>query len=822
MRRLPLALYAGEARRACRRLLTTPVFAAGATLAVAFAVTPSVVFRLVQRAVLPPLPYEQPEDLVVLWRQYPFGRMATSFPSLDVVRRRSRTLDLAIATGVKLFLTANGRRAPIAAMAVTPSFFRVLGARMRLGRAFTEEENRVPLARPVVVISEAFWRRELGARPDVVGQSILLNDAALTVVGVAEASFPGWWGVTRRWLGFADEDAWIPAMMAPVGMVEPFHHDGRVVESPNVHCWVGLGRMRPGSGLRRVRAELDLLQSEIERTWQNGGDEARLSFAVVPAAEDAVDPKISRAVSVLTLAGLLVALLGAINVGGLFLARGLARARTLGLERVLGAPRALLVFGTGIEALLVGTAGAALALLLARGAVVVLGLLEPSAVRTPFGVSLDAAAWRMGGGSAAWALGIGTLSALAGSLAAAWRTTAVGGPAWLRTAGGSSGPGLRALRPTRPRGLLVVAEIAFAVALTLPALLLVRSVGQLVSADLGFRTDGVWATPLALPVSEYGPERAAAFVEEAVARLRCQRSVAHAAWVSTPPLQGSYTSLVDRGGVKTIATVLEVTPGAFGTLGIPIRGRDFTSKDAATPARAVVLSELAARQLAVSVGGRVDVAIGGASGAEVVGIAGDVPYDDPVKRPLPVVYVPLAQSQAAGTLLVQSDRPDVAALVQDVLSSLDRSLGPLATAPLAVSVDRSLARFRAAAWLLGTAALVALCLSAVGVYGVLSSLVALASPEVGIRIALGATPGAIAAHVLGTALALGGIGLLHGLALGLAASGALESYFYRMSRFDAWALALAALVSAALALAAAWNPALRAMRVDPIAALRSE
>lgn len=820
---LPFAAYACEARRASRRLVAAPGFAAVAVLAIAFAVTPTVIFRLVDRAVLPPLPYPRPQELVAVWRHNDWGNGATSFPKLNLVRERSRTLDVALCTGVKLVLTARCQRSSLHAMAVTPSFFRVLGARMRLGRAFSEEEDRVPLARPVVVISEAFWRRQFEGRGDIIGRQILLNDVAFTVIGVSDASFLGWWGVVRRWLGFECEDAWIPAMMSPVGMVAPaFRNNARVIEEPSVRAWLGVGRMRPGADLRQVRSELGVLGAEVRRIWPDDP----VSFEAVPLAEDAVDPKIVQTVSVLEFAGLLVALLGAIDVGGLFLARGLARSRSLALERVLGASRPVLVFGAACEATLVGIAGALVALLLTRGVVALLGQVEPTVVRAPFGMSLDPTAWRMSGASTAWALCIGALAALAGSLVAAWHTTAAEGGAVLRAGGGISGPGLSALRPTRPRGLLVVAEVTFAIALTLPALLLVRSVSRLVAADLGFRVERVSATPLVLPADAYEPRRAAAFVDEALARLRRQPGVARAAWVSTLPLQGTYSGSVQHGGAnaETVATIHTVTADAFATLGIPMRrGRDFDVRDSPGAARAVVLSELAAKQLNADIGARVDVGVSGVRGAEVVAVVADVPYDDPVKLPLPAVYLPLAQSpQTEGTFVVQSDRSDVRDLVQGLLGTLDRTLPRVSTAPLQEHVSHALSRFRAAAWLLGAAALVALGLSAAGVYGVLSALVTRSSHEVGIRIALGATSEAIAGQILRTTLALGGIGLALGLALGLVGSGPLESYLFRMGRFDLWALALAALAGAGLALAAAWAPVRRAMRVDPMTALRSE
>jgi hypothetical protein len=374
--------------------------------------------------------------------------------------------------------------------------------------------------------------------------------------------------------------------------------------------------------------------------------------------------------------------------------------------------------------------------------------------------------------------------------------------------------------------VLLTVYVAFAIALTLPALLLVRSVSLLVTADFGFRSDRVFATPLALPPSEYPPVRAARFVDQVLQGLRGQPGITRAGWVSTLPLQGGFTSLLQRSGSKVgiVATLHAATPGALATLGVPVRrGRDFDAREAAGAAPSVVLDERAARQLGVDVGGLVDVAVGDLRAAEVVGVVADVPHDDPAKLQLPAVYVPLVRwPQAEGTIVVLAERADPGGLVRDLVSSQDRALAPVVTAPLAEHVRRSLARFRAAAWLLGAAALVALGLSGVGVYGLLSLLVARSTREVGIRIALGATPGSVARVLVRATLVSGGIGLLLGLALGIAATAPLDSYLYRVRSLDLWSLALAALVSVALALAAAWVPARRAMRVEPMSALRSE
>jgi predicted permease len=821
-------VYGREAVRAARRLVARPVFTAVAVLTVAFAIAPGVVFHLVDRAVLPPLPYDHPEELVAIWQRASFGRVATSIPKLALLRERSRTLEIAAQRGaMPLFLASKGHHKRVLALFVTPSFFSVLGARPQIGRLFGEDEDRVPLGHPVVVLSDAFWRRQFDARPDVIGERIVLNDVSFTVMGVARPEFRGYSGVVMRWRGLESEDVWAPSTMAPLAMV-PEWRNARSLEASDVQIWGALGRMRPGYGLREVRAEMDLLGAEVRRIWPEQTEMWPVPFEAVPLVEDAVDPKILRTVSLLGLAGGLVTLLGALNLGSMLLARGVGRERSIAVERALGASRSALVWGRLSEAVIIGALGAAVALLLTRVAIAGLGRVEPAIVANPFGVSLDRTSWQWSWTAAAWAMGVGLAVALGGGLAAAWKAAHGDSAALLRTAPGAAGPGLRGLRPARARGLLIAFEVALAVALTLPALLLVRSAGRLVTADLGFRSSGVSTTTVALPSAEYEPPRAATFTAQALAQLRKQPGVTSAGWISTLPLSGSFSSLLARAGTRAggvAATVHVASPEALATHGIPlIEGRDFAKNDRPDSPRVVVLSELAARRLSVGIGARVDVPALGVQAAEVVGVAGNVPYRDPASSPIPAVYLPLAQSpQTEGTLVVRSARrlEDVGVVVRGVLMSLDGGLERPVTEPLSSLVDRRMARFRAASWLLAAAALIALILSGTGVYGVLSAIVARAVPEIGVRLALGATPAKIRRQIVLTTMLLGSLGLGLGIPLGLAGVGPLQSYLYGVHRWDVWTVLLASATTTAVALAGAWSPARRAMRVDPMAALRS-
>jgi len=823
-------IFAREAAWAARRLARAPAFTAVAVLTVAVAVAPSLIFRLVDRAVLPPLPFDRSDELIDI-RQAPEvggGRRPVSYPWLSHLRAHSRVVDVAGETYVTLSLRTDAENVQVQTGAVTPNFFDVLRARPLIGRVFREDENQHPFGHPVIVLSERLWRRHCGARPTILDEKLILNGVAFSVVGVMPEEFHESW---FDWTGISRTGAWIPAMMAPVGMRTAEWRTAKPIEYPYATIWVGLGRLRPGYGLREARAEMAVLGQQVKSLWPGMNAYISAPFDPILLKEVAVDPKIGKAVLMLRVAGLLVLVLGALNLGNMFLARGADRARTIGLHVVLGAPRFGLACGALAEALFVGAGGAAVGVMLTLGALLGLGLAEPTILTAPFGVTFNPAAFQIDRGLVGAALVLCATAAVFFGIVPAWKTTRVDASTFLRGGAGVTGGGLERLRITRPGGLLVVAEVTFALALTLPALLLVRSVGTLVQADLGFKARGVTTAEIRLPSAEYSPEAAATFVEQALDRLRVAPGVEGAGFVNGVPLSDSFfTSLVRPTSATTggfVATVHVVSPGAFRTLGIRLEGgRDFGPEDRGQGPPVAVLSEAGARLVGGHpVGARVDVMTLGGRTVEVVGVAGNLPYRDLALQQLPAIYLPLAQMPLTeGALVLQTagTTSEAATLLRNTVTSLNPRLRTTAVEALADRIDRALARFRGATWLLGVAACLALFLSGIGVYGLLSSLVARSVPEIGVRIALGAAPAAIGRHLAQSSLLLATVGLCIGVGLGSWGATYLEGYLYGVRRYDAAALLMTLAAAAALALLAALQPARRAGRVDPMVALRCE
>ncbi len=824
------ALLVRETTWAMRRLFQRPLATAVAVLTVTVALAPSLIFQLVSRAVLPPLPFERAEKLVSVWQHVPW-RMATSYPKLRYLAEHSRTMDVAAQTGLSLFLERKGPGLQLAGEAVTPGIFRVLGVDPLLGRVFRDDENSRVLDEPVVLLSERLWRERFRADASVLGTKVTLNGRAFSVVGVMPRSFQTLW-----FQGFQlPTDVWVPAMMAPLGMrTKELQEQPLVLESPRLTMWVGIGRLRPGFTLAQARAEADVLSGQIRRIWpwpEADAASGSKALAISRMSEDAIDPKVLHAVSLLRVAGGLVLILGGLNLASLFLARGLERSKAMALHAALGAPRLALIWGSLAEAGLVGILGGLGAVALTRGALTLLGIAEPSILTAPFGMNFDPCSWRVDRPLVAAAIVTATAVAVVFGLAPTLKTTRAQAAAFLRSGPGSAAGGLRRLGLTRPGGLLVVFEVTLALALIAPALLLVRSLGGLVHADLGFRPRGVDAAPLHLPTATYPADTAGAFVEQAIRGLAQVPGVEAASWTSCLPVDGGFfTSTINPAGSREhglIASVHVVAPGAFRTLGIINRsGRDFGDDDRPGTPPVVILSARAAKALKAAPGARVDVAVMGTHDAEVVGLVDDVPYGDLANAPLPAVYLALAQSPMMdGVLITRSSSTSPAQLVgpiRHVVESLDPRLETLAVSSLQARVDSAVARFRGAAWLLGAAAFLAVLLSGVGVYGILSSLVTHSIPEIGIRMTLGASPNAIGRSVGGTALRLAAVGAAVGAPLGMVGATYLRGYLYGVRPWDVWTLLLTLAFAAALATTAALAPARRASRVDPMVSLRCE
>jgi putative ABC transport system permease protein len=693
---------------------------------------------------------------------------------------------------------------------VTPDFFEVMGVRPRLGRGFRPDEQGAGRDH-VVVISDSLWRARLGARPDVIGRPLLLNDEPYAVIGVAPPGFR-----------FPDDaELWVPPRFAVPqrtgDLQDPSQNRGS-------HYFDSYARLKPGVSYREAQADVSVIMARIAQA--NPDADARTG-AIVRNLREYLVGESRRALLVMLGAVALVLMVACANVASLLLARGAARQRELAVRSALGASRNRVVRLVLTESLVLGLAGGGLGTALAAAGVPLLMRLVPESAQNLVRLRLDPVVL-------VFALGVALVTAVVFGLSPALVAVAGRGAAALNEAAraSSAGRGRRSFQR-----LLVTGETALALMLLAGAGLLVKSFLRLRSVDPGFRAAGVVSMTVNLPPAAYRePERRIAYAREALASIERLPGVAAAALVTRVPLRpGSSARGVTIEGrsysrqqpiESVIPNYVAVSPGYFRTLGIAlVAGREFTRDDSAERPRVVIVSTTAAETFwpgESPLGRRLTMTD---QPFEVVGVVADVHSSSLAQRPLPQLYAPFEQDPWSSMSFVTrtaSEPESIAGEVRQAIQGVDKSLPVTGLRTLDQVVTESLAPRRFQAALTAAFAGLALGLAMIGVYGVLSYAVAQRTRELGIRAALGAQPGRLFGEVVGEGLRVVGVGALLGLAGAIAARSALAALLFETSPLDPWTLASVVGLLATVAVAACLLPARRAMRVDPVTALRTE
>ena len=793
---------------AVRMLRRRPAFTGLAVTVLALAIgANTAIFSVVEGVLLRAPAFEDPGRLVFVWEARPArNQIRNVVASYNYARWRERArsfIGIAAFTHSRVNLTGGGDPEQLDAARATGNLFAVLGVRPFLGRALADEDSR-PQAAPVVVLSEGFWRRRFAADPGIVGRSLVLDGRPTTVVGVMPQSFqlP------------AGKAAWLPLTL-----------DQELRDSWRGRWLTVVARLGPETTLAQARDEMARLHEDLARELPAYNTGWTTNVFSLPA--DLVRD-VRPALTVLMGAVSLLLLVACANVANLLLARALSREREVAIRSALGASPGRLVRQLLAESLLLGVLGGVAGLLL--GAWLLQGLLAllPAEVRLVAHVGLNPAVLAF---TAAVSLASAILFGLVPALQQA-RPSLV--PALKE--GGQTRGASHARR--RLKAALVVSEIALALVLTAGTGLLLRSFWRLANVDPGFRPQGVLTVPVGLPDRTYPTaERQAAFIREAVARASLLPGVESAAAMSATPLGGGGSAtrfrVLDRPvpprGEEPSTNVRIVTPGLFRTLAIPLlAGRDFDERDVAGRPAVVVVSRGLAREFWPDknpLGQRVSLSWDGWTEAEVVGVVGNVRFNT-LDRDMPrVMYWPQTQlANAFMALLVRTSGPPLSLVpaMRQELAALDRDLPPGRFRTLDEVAAGSLDQPRFLLRLLAAFALVALALAAVGVYGVMSYTVGERIPEVGVRLAIGASPADIVRLILGEGLALGAAGIAIGLVLTAAGAGALGTLLYEVPPRDPVSLGAVAALLLLATLAAAWLPARRAARTDPLKALRAE
>jgi len=802
-----------DIRLAARRLWRRPGFTALAVATLALGIGgAAAIFSVAHAVVLRPFPFHVPDRLVLLWqndtrRDQPFVEL--SYPTYRDWREANRVFtDLAGMPSVNQgwVMTADERPRGVSGRIVTANFFTVLGVPPALGRGFVPDDDRVGAAR-VVVLSDALWRHAFGAASDVVGRAAVLDGESYTIVGVMPPGFAYPRGA----------ELWMPIVPA-VG--------AEVAENAGVWWMTALGRLRPGvsaDGARRAMGALALAYNREH--YQAEG----ITAVLTPIDEAILGPTKPALYSLLGAVGL-VLLVACANVAGLHLVELGERSHELAVRLSLGASPGRLAGALLAESLVLCAAGGAAGVIAAKAAVPALVALAPGDVPRLHDASVD-------GSTLAFAVLVSLASAALCGLAPMLALRARGLSGALHDVSRSVVAGHGRLRV-----VLVVGEVALAVVLLVGGGLLVRSFAALREVPLGFDTDGVLSAEVGTPPALSGDvTKRRAFFEEMLRRVRALPGVEAAAVVTLRPLfgtvgmdwpftvEGQSPKDAERNPLLNFETV---SPSYFEAMGIPlVRGRDFTDSDDEGQPGVVIVSEALARRFWPDqdpIGKRIKIPLPPTEFHDqwlsVVGVAGDARYRE-IRATRYDLYMSYRQSDHASQHLVVRSTVDVATVAPLVRQAV-QELAPELPAPEVTTMNRvvteALGGPRFAARLFSAFAIVALLLAALGLYGLLAWSVSRRTREIGVRVALGARRSHVARLVLGEGVTLTAAGLAVGLLAALLSARALSALLYGVKPIDGVTLAAASGLLLLVAVLACAVPARRALRLDPVVALRHE
>ena len=803
-----------DVRYGLRVLLKRPGFTAVAVVTLALGIgANTAIFSLVSAVLVRPLKYRDAERLVMVWESAPAAGFPRDNPATgnyaDWKEQNQVFEDMAAVDQRTYDLTGEGEPEKLFAFGVTANFFPLLGSTPELGRTFLPEEDRPGAAR-VAVISHGLWQSRFGGEREVVGRDIMLDGEPYTVVGVMPRDFQ---------FEFPEVGAWVPAALTPEQLAN--HSD---------HYLEVIARLKPGVTAERAGEDIRAIMLRIATLYPN--DAQGVGAVAVPLREQlAGDAR--RPLTLLLVAVALVLLIACANVAGVLLARAASRRREMALRAALGASRWRIVRQLLTESLLLGGAGGLLGSLLALWAFAFLGQLIPPGMREMAELRLDVPVLL-------FTLAVSLLSGLVFGLATALHATGADLNDALKQGGARSGTGAGA---RRLRGAFVVTQVALALVLLVGAGLLIQTLYRLRGQYSGLRPESILTARTQLAGNRYKEHtQRVSFYERVLARVRALPGVVAAGYTTAVPLtrKGGSNGLSIEGrdngpDSNWNASHRQVSPDYFRALGIPLReGRDFREQDDERAAPVAVVNETMARQYwpgESAVGKRFKVGTPESPNPwlTIVGVVADVRQmgaDAPVKAEM---YVPYRQG-AAYTFFYPRDlvvRTSVtpgalAAAVRQAVHEVDPRQPVSGVRTLDEVLGRETAERRVGVVLLTAFAALALLLAALGIYGVLSYFVVQHTPEIGVRMALGARGADVLRLVVGKGMRLALAGVFVGLAGAAALTRLMRGLLFEVSASDPLTFCLIALLLALVALLACLVPARRATKVDPLVALRYE
>ncbi len=777
------------------------------------------VFSVVNAVFLRPLPFAESGRLVAISETSSNGPLSVSYPNfLDWQREASAFEAMAVSAPFEATLESRAPAERLPVTYVSWEFFSILRIRPLLGRDFVAEDDRQG-AHPVAILSNSTWQTHFGSEPAIVGSTVSLDRRPYTVIGVLGPEF--------RF--FRPARVFVPISDAVTRQALWMREDHSGLDA--------VARLKPGITIEQAQAQMSAIASRLGSAYPgNAGIGAR-----VVTLRERISGRDRERLMILLAAVSLVLLIACVNVAGLLLARATGRRREVAMRSALGASRWQVLRWLLVESLVLALAGGTFGVLLATWAFAGLARLIPASIDVG-GLGID---WRVLGYTLLVSVLTGVLFGLAPAFDA-WRLKLVdamrdGG----RTTAGAS--------TNRVRDALVVAELAVALVLLVGAGLLFRTLASLMAVPLGFESEHRITARISLP-EDYPPERSAAFFEAMTASVTTIPGVRSAGTINQMPLRGFFSSMpwfrddrpVPERGKLPSADHRAASPEYFATIGIPLLGgRLFTPADGRLTnfRRQDLLEWIRKNRFSVLISDSMakrfwpgEDPIGktfqpgfqemGAQPVRIVGVVGDVRDYGPDNDPVPTFYFSAYQfPQWAATLVVRTRGGDPAAVVSAVRRAV-ATLDPAATVSSVATVESIVADAVAARrlnmQLLGIFAALALLLAAVGIYGVMACAVNRRAHEIGVRMALGASERAVVRMVIGKAVVLGALGVLSGSAAALVLTRIIAGMLYGVKPADPATYLCVGAILFAVAIAASWGPAVRATRVSPLVALRTE
>jgi predicted permease len=817
LRGLPmLETFLQDTRYALRMLRKNPGFTAVVVLTLALGIgANTAIFSVVYAVLLKPLPYANSDQLFNVFEvRHQDGIEGTgwSYANFADLREHNQIFtDLAGSQSHELTLTGRGEPLVVKTSVVSAELFSLFGQQPLAGRVFLPEDGK-PGAAPVALLSENLWRGLFAADPKIIGSSIDLDKRSFTVVGVVPSQF-------RFPTITAAQQVWIPVANDPLF--------GPWMPNRSGHWFQVTGRLKPGVSMAQVRTEFNAISERLAAKFP--AENAGWSIKMVPLRKMIVGDAQGPLFLLLGAVGL-VLLIACANIANLLLARATSRAREMAVRIALGAAPSRIVRQFLTETAVLGFFGGVIGIAVAFWGVQILRSVIPENVPQVNEIRVDNLVL-------GFAIALSAIAACLFGLLPALVAAKSNVQSSLREGSARSGEGNRR---RRARSALASAEVSLALILLLAAGLMLRSFAKLTAMTPGFEPQHIVKAEISLPQFQYSkPEQWTAFSDELLSRVQAQPGMQETALALPMPIADGFLNLgfdiignpVATAGTSRTANYATISPNYFQVMSIPLlAGRFFDAHDISAAPRVTIISRTMARIYFPNqdpLGQKLAFGFPPAEGVtrEVVGIVGDIRDVTLGQDPVAMMYVPNAQGPFWGAgILVKSSASTatVAEMLRREVAKIDKDLPVTDVAAMPEVVEGSIAQSRFGAFLLSVFAAVALVLAAVGVFGVISYSVSCRTQEIGIRVALGASRNAILRMVSRETLLLTLAGLAVGIPCALAASHLLGHLLFGVSATDPLTLAIVTLTLFSVAVLAGYLPARRAMRVDPLVALRHE